>query len=75
MLGQPFLQEAGDEFAAVIAADVGGCAPLGDEPFHDFDEVTRGEFAGHMQCQAFPAVFVDNSQDAQPAPVVGPVEM
>jgi len=41
-----------------------GQAPFLGQPFHDVDAVLRGQFAGHMEREAFPAVFVEDRQDA-----------
>jgi len=49
------------------------CAAFGHEPFHDFDQVMGGELAGHMQGEAFPAVLVDEAEDAQSPTIVGAV--
>ena len=37
------------------------------------DEVLCGQFTGHMECEAFPAVFVEEREDAQLPAIVGPV--
>ncbi len=71
--GQPALQGAGDELAAIIAADVGGHPSLDDQSFHDFNEVVGGELAGDVEGQALAAVLVDDREDAQLASIVGAV--
>jgi len=70
VLSQPPLQDAGNELAAIIAAHVGGCATLCNEPLHHFNEVMGSQCSRHMQGQAFPALFINHRQDAQLASVV-----
>jgi hypothetical protein len=73
VLGQPLLQDTSDELTAVVAAHVGRRSSLGHQPLHHLDEVLGGQLPSHVQRQAFPAVLVDHRQDAQLAPVVGPI--
>lgn len=58
-LGQPLLQDSGNELRSIVTADVLGQAAFGGQPFHDFNQIMSRQSAGHMQGQTFPAVFVD----------------
>ena len=72
-LGQPALQGARHELAAVVTADVSRYPTLGNQSFHDFDQVGCCELAGDVESQALPSVLVEHREDAQLAAVVGAV--
>lgn len=72
-VAQPALQGAGDELTAVVAANVTRYPSLCHQPLHHFDEVDGGELAGDVECEALPAVFIDDREDPQLAAVVGAV--
>ncbi len=64
---------AGDELAAVVAAEVRWHPSLGHQLFHDRDEVDCRELSRHAEGQTLAGVFVEDREDAQLAPVVGAV--
>jgi hypothetical protein len=50
-----------------------GRTTLGHEPFHDLNEIVGREFSRRMESEAFPAVLIDEAEDAQSSAVVGAV--
>ena len=57
-LDQPGLQGASHELAAVVAAEMAGHPALGNQLFHDRDEVCCRELAGDVEGQALAGVFI-----------------
>src|SRR5262249_52347699 len=64
-LGQPALQDLGDEFRSVVRAEPFRRALLGERPLQDGDAPPGAERGPDLDGQALPRVFVDQREDPQ----------
>jgi hypothetical protein len=64
-LGQPALQDLGDEFRPVVRAEPLRLPALGERPLQDGDDPPGAERPTDLDRQALPREFIDQREDAQ----------